>query len=239
MERSPRSVDAIVESQVQRWLGERSRRTATPSTSPPPPVITVSREYGARGAAVARMVAEQLGYSYWDRELLAAIGDHARVDPALLAPFDEHHRSALLDTLRGLMPIAASPSQADYARELTAVASEIALRGRAVLVGRGLAFLIDPARCLRVRVVCPLEQRIAGVAKRDQVTTDDARARIEFADRDRQQFVRDLFGREVDDVTGYDVWVSTGALRLEAAADVIIAAHRGRFGEQTAARPGT
>ncbi len=237
MDRTPRSVNAIVESQVQRWLAERPRKA---ESYRPPPVITVSREFGARGAALARLVADRLGFSYWNRELLAAIAAHARVDPSVMAPFDEHHPSALADTVRGLMPAGppsqAAPSQADYARELRAVVAEITSRGGAVLVGRGVGFLVDPTRALRVRVVCPLAQRIQELARREGVTAAEARATIDDADRDRRAYVRDLFGREADDVGNYDLWVSTGGLSLETGADVIVAGFRGKFGSDATAR---
>ena len=113
MDRTPRSVNAIVESQVQRWLAERPRKN---ESYRPPPVITVSREFGARGAALARLVADRLGFSYWNRELLAAIAAHARVEPSVMAPFDEHHPSAVADTLRGMMPAGGSAAGAGPSR---------------------------------------------------------------------------------------------------------------------------
>jgi hypothetical protein len=227
---SPRSVDAIVESQVQRWLGERARNPATPSD--PAPVVALSREYGARGAAVGRIVAERLGFSFWNRELLAAIAKHAHTDAATMAPFDEHHRSVLIDAVGGMMPRAQTVGLTDYARELTTVVRDLVLRGSAVLVGRGLTFLIDPSRVLRVRVVCPLEDRVRGVAEREKLSLDQARAVVEEADRDRRAFIRDLYGKESDDPTAYELVINTGTLSLEAAAAVVVAGYKGRFGER-------
>jgi cytidylate kinase len=228
MERAPRSVDAMVGAQVSRWLGERERIN-TPTAGPPPPVVTLSREFGAQGAAVGKLVAERLQYSFWNRELLAAIAEHAHVDAAALARFDEHHPSAIAETMSGLMPGPARIGQVDYARELTTVVRDIVSRGGAVLVGRGLNFMIDRSRALRVRVVCPLEQRIAVLAERDHISTTEARARIADADRDRRAFVRDLYGKDIDDPAGYDVWVNTGTLTLDAAADIVTAAVRSQF----------
>lgn len=233
MDRTPRSVNALVESQVQRWLADRPKKS---EGSRPPPVITISREFGARGGAMGKLVAQRLGFSYWNRELLAAIAAHAHVDASVMAPFDEHHPSAIVDTVRGMMPAGASPSQADYARELRAVAGDIVERGAAVLVGRGVGFLVDGTRALRVRVVCPLPQRIEELARREGVSAAEARAMIDEADRDRRAYVRDLFAREVDEVAAYDLWVSTAGLSLEAGADVIAAAYRGKFGADAAAR---
>lgn len=215
----------MVDAQVQRWLGER-QRVGTPSVSSPPPVVTVSREFGARGAEVARLVAERLQFSFWNRELLDAIAAHAHVDRAAMARFDEHHPSVLAETMSGLFPGPARVSQLDYARELAVVVRDLVARGAAVLVGRGLNFMLDPRRALRVRVVCALPQRIEALARRERIGVDQARAAIIEADRDRRAFVRDLYGKDIDDPAGYDLWVNTGTMSLEAAADVIASAAR-------------
>lgn len=232
MERAPRSVDAMVDAQVQRWLGERQKIGAPPAN--PPPVITVSREFGARGAAVAKLVADRLHFSFWNRELLSAMAAHAHVDTAQMERFDEHHPSALAETVSGLIPGPSRVSQLDYARELTHAVRQIVSHGGAVLVGRGLNFMIDRTRTLRVRVVSPLEQRIRELADRERISTDNARAAIAEADRDRRAFVRDLYGKDIDDPSGYDLWVNTGTMSLDAAADTIVAATRAQFAEPRA-----
>jgi cytidylate kinase len=193
MERPLRSGNRIDDVQVRHWLVERERARRREVTEGGVPVITISREYGAQGAAVGHIVAERLGFRFWEREMVS-----------------EH----------------------DDVRALAIAASTLAARGGAVMVGRGLGFLLSPERALRVRVVCPLEQRIAGLMERQGLTHETARATIEYADRTRRVFVRDRYGRDIDDSSGYDLWVSTGTLGLDAAAAVIIAAYRYRFGER-------
>jgi cytidylate kinase len=214
----------MVDAQVQRWLGERKRVGAPPAA--PPPVVTISREFGAQGAAVARLDADRLAFAFWNRELLGAIAAHAHVDAAAMERFDEHHPSALAETVSGLIPGPSRVGQLDYARELTVVVRDIVARGGAVLVGRGLNFMLDPSRGVRVRVVAPLEQRVRALAEREHLSLDSARAAIAEADLDRRAFVRDLYGRDIDDPTGYDLWINTGTVTLETAAELIVSAVR-------------
>lgn len=193
MERSLRNGNRIDNVQVKHWLVERERARRREANDASIPVITISREYGAQGAAIGRIVAERMGFRFWEREM---VGEY------------------------------------DDVRALSIVANSLAAKGGAVMIGRGLGFLLSPSRALRVRVVCPLEQRISGLMERQGLTHDTARATIAYADRARRIFVRDLYGRDIDDVSGYDLWVSTGALTLDAAAAVIISAYRYRFGER-------
>jgi len=229
MERSPRSTSAIVDEQVQRWLLQRSKE-AGKSPDRPPPLITVSRQFGARGAELGHRVAERLGFSYWNRELLAEIARHAHTNEQVFAAFDEHHRAVIADTLSGIIPKpAVGPS--DYFRELAHVVHDLARHGGGVVVGRGINFMLDPSMVLRLRVVASPEARVRGVMEREHLAEAAARAQVAEADRDRRDFVRDHYGREIDDPTAYDLWINTETISIPAAAEVVVAAYRGRFGD--------
>jgi hypothetical protein len=227
MERSPRSVESIVEEQVKRWQAERSRSGSGVTT--PLPMITVSRQYGARGAAVAHRVAERLGFGYWNRELVDAIARHAHVADRLVRSFDEHHQPSVVETVRS-MTVGGALTGSEYFRELTRVVDGIARHGRAVVVGRGVQYLIA-GPTLRVRVVCPLDERVRGICDRREMTQAEARKEIAESDADRAAFVRDHYHKDVDDPASYDLVVNTGTLGVEAAGEVVVAAFRLRFPE--------
>src|ERR1700719_2748056 len=52
-------------------------------------IITVEREYGSGGAAIAQALAERLGWKLWDRDLTAEIARVANVDPRTAQRCDE------------------------------------------------------------------------------------------------------------------------------------------------------
>lgn len=224
MQRAPRSVDAIVEQQVQKWL---QGRKATPPQRPAP-VISVSRQYGAQGAELARRVAEQLGFHLWDQEILHEIARHAHVSERMVAAFDEHHRASVVETVRSMMrmgPLSAS----EYFHELARLVHSIAAHGAAVLVGRGVQFMLDPSTMLRVRAVAPLDLRVRGLRERRNLSDAEARAAIATVDADRRAFTRDHYGRDADDPAGYDLLINTGSVPLERAVSLVVAAYDARF----------
>ena len=206
----------------------RARGRVTGNQSPRP-IITISRQHGARGAVVARAVAERLGFACWDRELVGAIAAQARVEPSVIAAFDEH--------LRDGEPAASRPGFGAYLSGLEQVARAIARRGGAVVVGRGIGFLVGHEACLRVRVVCPLEQRVAGLVERSELGFETARATIDFVDGERRAFLREVHGVDVEDPTNFDLLVSTGSLTVDGAADVVVSAYRTRFEDRRWPRP--
>ena len=51
-------------------------------------IITVSREFGSGGRELGKRLAEALGFSYYDREIVAALAEKTGLDEDYLAyPF--------------------------------------------------------------------------------------------------------------------------------------------------------
>jgi cytidylate kinase len=106
----------------------------------------------------------------------------------------------------------------------------LARHGRGVIVGRGAHFLLDPKTTLRVRVIAPLEVRVARIAARDGLRDDEARAKILRIDGERVAFNRQHYGADIADPAHYDLVVNAGTLGLEGAAAGVIWTFRSRFG---------
>lgn len=229
----PRSVEAIVDQQVRAFhLKNRAERKGR---EVPPRIITVSREFGAGGARVAKRVADQLGFSLWDRALIQQIAERAGADPRFVEAIDERERDLLDDVIAtSLLPRAISGM--GYRMILTRTVAELAEHGAAVIVGRGATFLVDPAKALRVRVVCPLSIRIDRYATREGISLSESERTVLQKDRERERFVRQLCRERGDDPTHYDLVINTAIFNEEQAAQLIIDAYTTRFGAIEATR---
>jgi cytidylate kinase len=225
----PRSREALVEEQfVRRHIEEiRAARRDAVKEARQAAVLALSREIGAGGGVVARLVGESLGFRVWDREIVHAIAEKSGLREELLASVDERALGAreLVQSLSGR-----GGELYEYAKRLTQILRAIASHGSAVLVGRGATFVVAPDNALRVRVVAPLARRIASFAARTGLAEAEAAVELERQERERRAFSRYYFGADVGDPHGYDLCVNTGALGVEGARDVILAAWRARFG---------
>jgi CMP/dCMP kinase len=75
-----------------------------------------------------------------------------------------------------------------YARTVRGVIESAASIGNVVIIGRAAQFVLaNRPDVLHVRIIAPLEQRIAYVAHREQLDHAAARARILTKDSDREQ----------------------------------------------------
>lgn len=234
-----RSVQQLANQQILRWLGERKRAqelSSPGSTSPASrvrnaqkPVITVSRQYGAYGGEMGRIVARILDIDFHAQELVHQIAGHADVRKQVVEALDERSQSGLqlwVDELISLRRFEAS----DYLKSLSETLVAIARHSRSVIVGRGGHLILDPERTLRIRAIAPLEKRIGYVAEREGMSKLEAKVKCTRVDEEREEFFRKNFDSDITDPAGYDLVINTGTLSLEACAQVVAEMYRQRFG---------
>ncbi len=217
-----RTIEALVEEQAHRWQlsrtdhGSQARR----------PVVTISRQHGARGGEVARQLAADLGLDLFDREILHRIAESAHLSERVVAALDEKARDLLTDWLAAVTSNAYL-SPAEYQTHLWRVVGALGQHGGAVILGRGAHLILGPAQALRVLVVAPLEARVRTVEQREGLSEKDARRRILEVESERRAYLLKHFHAEFADATGFDVVVNTVALGVSGAVRSIEAALTG------------
>jgi cytidylate kinase len=224
------SIDHFVDQQISLWQEERriaERKGADAHAQRP--VICISREYGARGAAMGRMIADRLGFRYYSQELVHDIAEQAHVRQQVIESLDERVQDGIAEWVAGLIKRGVF-APTDYLRNLSKVVLTLGRHGKGVIIGRGAHFLLDPKATLRVRVIAPLEQRVARIAVRDGLSETDARAKVVRIDSERLAFNRQHYNADLADPSHYDLVVNAGALGVEGAAELTMSAFRFRFG---------
>src|SRR5262245_28701086 len=224
------SIDHFVNQQILRWEEERriaERKGVEGSVQRP--TICISRQYGARGAAMGRLVAEQLGFRFYSDELIHEISEQAHVRQQVVESLDERVQDGIAEWVSGLIKRGVfAPS--DYLRNLSDVVLTLGRHGKGVIIGRGAHFLLDTKTTLRVRVIAPLEARVARIVQRDGLSEADARAKVLRIDGERVAFNRQHYNADIGDPDHYDLVVNAGTLGVEGAAAQTMGAFRLRFG---------
>jgi len=210
----------------------RRRATEDPSAGAAQaegPWIALSRELGSGGRELAIQLGAALGWHIYDREILQAVASEERREEWTLERFDEKGVRTFGEYFAPLI-LPADPGQSRYLADLARVVRRLGREGRAVLVGRGANFILDPAHGLRVRAVAPAPDRVEALAHDLGLTRDEARRRIAASDSAQRKFVWQAFQKEIEDPAGYDLVVHPRALGLPAAVATILAAARAKLG---------
>ena len=166
-----------------------------------PPFITISRQAGAAGRSFAKQLVSRLNdidpgqipWTVWDNELVERVAAEYQLPVANVAALEDERPSWLEQALGGL----ALGSTADHPDELKVyhrVATTIralAEIGRVVIVGRGAALITrDMTGGMHLRLVAPLEYRIAATAKVMGASAEVAAAVVRQKDHSRESFYR-------------------------------------------------
>ena len=226
-----RYIDQMITEQVQTWAQREAESNVTGEVPGAWPVITISREFGARGAALAAVLGAQIGFKVWDKDLLHAIAEESGGDERLLASLDEHRRKAIDDAMRGALT-GSRHTNTQYFRTLMRVVHTLSAHGKCIIVGRGAHYISKARGTFRVRVVAPLEVRVRGYAQREGLTEKKARKKIIARDTDRADFIKHHFKRDGSNPSDYDLVINAGVYTLEQMAGIVLAAYEAKIGKK-------
>ncbi len=217
MKTKTRSIQQIIEEQVQKW---NIMRTEKREEKEDIPGITISREAGSGGQLVAKGIAKRLGFDLFHREVIQEMAESAQVSSRLLETLDEKGLSMLEDWVSSLVHERHLwPDQ--YLQHLMKVIATIGRHGRAIIVGRGANFVLPPEKRFRVRIVAPQELRVQNVARDLDIPVDEAKRRVIRTNSDRRAFIRKYFNADISDPINYDLVINTETLSVDAAIDTV------------------
>jgi cytidylate kinase len=185
--------------------------------------LTVSRQLGSGGAIVAERVAERLGWTVLDRQLVEKLAEKLEVSPKMIELMDETRSNWFRDAIYSLVEPRLVEQQS-YVAMLGKVLLLSAYDGKVVFVGRGANFLLPREAGLRVLVLAPRSDRVARVAERLGLDTKAADRKLDELDHARADFVHRNFYADVNDPQHYDLVINSSIFGIEGSTDVVCAA---------------
>jgi cytidylate kinase len=207
------------------------------------PVVTIGRMYGAGGEAVSGMVAERLDAELVDGKIFVEVARRLELPPDEVEKHEEVPGSFMNRVLQALgsasIEFAAPPEATawtppyndptfDTRRAVLQITQEVireaARTDKAVIVGRGAAFLLrDHRRALHVFLRGSEGYRSGVLRESLGLTEEEARRRIKQVDANRRAYVRQVYNHDWLDAGHYHLVVDTGRVGYERAVSAILA----------------
>ncbi len=182
-------------------------------------VITIEREFGSGGAAIARKIAERLGWKLWDQALSVEIAAAAHLTPEVAERFDER-RDPLLYRLakvfaRGSyersLPLEGSEvfDTDRMVRMVTRVIENAAASGNCIIVGRGSSFILrNRPDAFHAFIYAPMEEKIRRLLETG-ISEAEAVHLLGTIDKERAAFVKQYFGKDWPTRYLYHLWINS------------------------------
>jgi len=192
--------------------------------------VTLSRQAGCGAVIVAEKLAAQLqeraplpsgvAWTVFDRDLMKKVLEDHNL-PAYLEKFlPEDRISQIEDTLADIFGL--RPTVDTLIQQAAETLMKLAGLGGVILIGRaGNIVTAGMPNVLHVRLVAPLDDRIARISRDDHKTPDDARKFCLEEEQARTRFLKTYFNVDINDPLHYHLVINTSLMGYENAAKLI------------------
>ncbi len=203
-------------------------------------VITINRELGSGGRTVGERLAAKLAVPFYDKALIKSLEKkyHLSVEEIEKLKGRSHNWWADFKRVVGIGEGVANSSQyyqvaiGEEPELLTTdavfkaekeILKGIAQEESCIIAGRtGFFILKDIPNHLSILIQAPMEQRIARVMRKQQVSHDEAEKIIKNVDKMRENYVNKYTGTSRYDTRNYDLVISMEGKTEDEVVDLIL-----------------
>ncbi len=192
-------------------------------------VITISREFGSGGRTIGRMVAEKLGYAFYDEELVNEVAKRCGFSPEFIKESGEYatSRHSLLFSLATAQQFSVeglSTMDRLYI-EQTKIIEELGAKGGCVIVGRCADYILkeDP-QAFHVFVYGKEEDKARRIVELYGEKDQSPRKRLLEKDQKRKVYYKNYTGRTWGQPQNYDLCLNSSVLGIDTCVNLILEA---------------
>lgn len=190
-------------------------------------VITISREYGSGGRFIGKLVADKLGISFYDSELLTKASDVSGISKTCLENYDETKESAF-SYAQGLYGMDMSLGQKVFLAQFDTI-KKIASQESCVIVGRCADYVLkDNPNVVKVFICAPLEDKIERAITYYKINPAKAASIISKKNKKRRSYYNFYTDKEWGKPDSYDLCINSKN-GIETAVEAICAYTKRRF----------
>ena len=190
-------------------------------------IITIGRQLGSGGKEVGIRVSKELGIPFYDKELLQEAAKKSGLCEKVFENFDERPKSLLYSIAMDTYPLGFSGGIGDSLEQQVHLAiyktvQNIAAQGPCVIIGRCADYaLAGNPNLLSLFICAPLEDRIARVSQRRNLSPEEARNLIQRTDKRRAAYCEYYASKKWGAVDAYDFCLNSSALGLGGTVELI------------------
>lgn len=193
-------------------------------------IITITRQYGSGGHDIGKALAEKLGISFYDKELISIAAKKSGISPEIFKDVDEKATNSLLYSLStGLYSYGNSfSSMGDlpvndrlYILQHKII-KELSEKETFVVVGRCADYVLrDNPNVVKVFIYADIDSRVKRAIDRQDIDPARAKQAVQKADKRRANYYSFYSGKKWGLVDNYDLCINTTNISIDQAVDLI------------------
>ncbi|PIE66853.1 MAG: cytidylate kinase [Deltaproteobacteria bacterium] len=195
-------------------------------------VITISRQFGAGGVTLGKMIAETMGYTFANSDIIQRVAKEANVSTHWIESFEKEAGSKLSQLISGMVSkrwldwvLADERGYLDekiYLDYLVLIVAQFADEGDVVIMGRGSQYILDDhPDAVHILLVDEFENRVKFMMQRYEIPLQKAKRLVLNEDRRRLSLYKRLGKNDYDSPQLYHLVLNMGRLDLESAREMV------------------
>ncbi len=191
-------------------------------------VVTISRQFGAGGKTLGRMIAEKLGYTFADNDIIQRIAQEANVSANWVEAFEKEAGSKISRMVssmvsqrlvdRILKDERGYIDEKIYLDYLVLIIAQIADEGNVVILGRGSQYILnDHPDAYHILLIDEFENRVKFMMEHYGMSSRKAVNVVTAEDKRRANLYRKLGKKDYDNPSLYHLVLNRGRLTLDVA----------------------
>ncbi len=202
-------------------------------------VITIARQYGSGGRLIGKMLSEELGIPYYDRQLLQLASDESGINEKFFANADEKVKgSALFRIAKKVYTGEKIPADKEDVisndrlfNYQAKIIKELAEEDSCVLIGRCADYVLkDFDNVISVFIHADEEKCAERIREIRKMDAKELRKHMAEVDKRRGTYYKYYTGQEWTDARNYDICLDSGKLGYRGCVEAIKQQIELRFG---------
>ena len=183
-------------------------------------IITIAREFGTNGHEMGMLLSERLGLPFYDKDILTKAAYETGVDYDKVKNADERVNSKILKPIFGYSAgFGLEEDRLFQAQER--IIREISQES-CIIIGRLADYILkDDPDCIKVFIYAPFEDRVKMIAKKYQISDDEARKVVRKMDQARSNFYSYYSNGKWEHGKGKDLILNRSTISLEDCVEMI------------------
>lgn len=187
-------------------------------------VIAITRQFGSLGRNIAKMIAKELGYKYYDRDIIESAAEQMGEDVEALSEYDGQMKSSIYGKMIYPLGNGGYTKQEKLFDIEKKIILDLAQKNNCVIVGRCADYILKEAKCcnlLSVFVYAPYSARYYFSLNNFGLTSDAVMEYIDKVDKARNQFYRHYTGEKFESVKYRDLMIDSSSGEIEDVVETI------------------
>ncbi len=184
-------------------------------------IVTISREFGSGGREVAKRLADELGYAYYDSEIINLLAKETNMSEEYIKNISEKgaYPYAFQFAKSFSTYTAMQNTQTEILVKQAKILKEIAQKGNAIIVGRGANTVLKEYNPMNIFVYANLESKINRCKKKanaeENLSDKEIEAKIKNIDKNRKAFNNLISNAEWGNKENYTLCINTSDVEIK------------------------